>query len=63
MPMEGAGLVERQQRIIARLTDVQDAALLETIERLIEEYLAHVKLQRLREDEVDAILQVLLESD
>ncbi|MEJ2289791.1 MAG: hypothetical protein P8Y02_14350 [Deinococcales bacterium] len=61
--MEGAGLMERQQRIISRLTDVEDAALLETIERLLEENLAHAKLQPLSEGDIDAILQVLLDCD
>jgi hypothetical protein len=61
--MDGAGLVERQQRIISRLTDVEDASLLEAIERLLEEHLTRARLQPLREDDVDAILQILLDCD
>lgn len=61
--MEGAGLMERQQRIISRLTDVEDAALLERIERMLEEHLAHAKLQPLSECDIDAILQTLLDCD
>lgn len=61
--MQGAGLLERQQRIISRVAHVDDAALLERIERLLEEHLTYAKLVPLSEDDVDAILQNLLDSD
>ena len=61
--MQGAGLAERQQRIISRVARVDDAALLARIERMLEEHLAQARLVPLREDDIDAILQNLLECD
>ncbi len=61
--MQGVGLMERQQRIISRVAHVEDAALLERIEHMLEEHLAHARLVPLNEDDVDAILQTLLDFD
>ena len=61
--MQGAGLTEHRQRVISRIAHVEDVALLDRIERMLEEHLAQAKLVPLREADVDAILQLLLESD
>lgn len=61
--MQGSPLAERQQRIISHLTSVDDPALLEAIERLLDDHLSHAKLVPLEEAEVDAILQHLLDCD
>ncbi len=61
--MPGLRVVERQRRIISRVADVEDAALLERIERMLEEHLARPRLVPLREDDIDKILERLLDCD
>jgi len=61
--MQGEELAERQQRIVSRVAHVEDAALLEKIEQMLEEHLAQARLVPLREDDVEAILQRLLDCD
>ena len=61
--MPGLRVVERQRRIISRVADVEDAALLERIERMLEEHLTRPRLVPLREDDVDKILERLLDCD
>jgi hypothetical protein len=61
--MPGVRVAERQRRIISRVANVEDAALLERIERMLEEHLSRPTLVPLREDDVDKILQRLLDGD
>lgn len=61
--MQGAALMERQQRIISRVAYVDDEALLERIERLLEDYLQRDRLVPLSDGDVDAILQTLLDGE
>jgi hypothetical protein len=61
--MQGAALMERQQRIISRVAYVDDAALLERIEQLLEDYLQRDRLMPLNDGDVDAILETLLDID
>jgi vacuolar-type H+-ATPase subunit E/Vma4 len=61
--MQGAALNECQQRIISRVAYVDDEALLERIERLLEDYLQRDRLVPLSDGDVDAILQTLLDGE
>ncbi|HKI58970.1 MAG TPA: hypothetical protein VKA00_07140 [Trueperaceae bacterium] len=62
--MQGSNfLAERQHRLIARLARVDDAGLLDAIERLLDEHderVARLRLVPLEESDVDAILDELL---
>lgn len=58
--MQAAGLLERRQRIIAALAGIDDRALLDAIERLIEAYAARLELLPLQDAEVDAMVEELL---
>ncbi|HKI56415.1 MAG TPA: hypothetical protein VKB31_04625 [Trueperaceae bacterium] len=62
--MQGSNhLADRQHRLIARLARVEDAALLDAVESLLDEHderMARLRLVPLEESDVDAILKDLL---
>jgi len=59
--MQGAGLLERRQRLIAALAGIEDPSLLDAIERLLDEHHVRARLLPLQDAEVDAMVEDLLE--
>lgn len=54
---------QRHQDLIRRLSLVDDAIVLDEVERLLDDYVEAERLLRLEDDAIDAVLRQLLEDD
>lgn len=61
--MERTAVAERHLELIARISRVHDPALLEELERVLDEHQRHPELIPLQDAEVEAILRNLLTVD